>query len=107
MELQGGGSSTFGAQNNNGLAGGNRNINDSSGKKNEIRGPPKGLKIIEVIGNGTFGVVYKAELNGVEVAVKRVFQDRKYKNREKEIISTLNHQNVVKCKEDFETKGEK
>lgn len=49
----------------------------------------------------------QAELNGVEVAVKRVFQDRKYKNREKEIISTLNHQNVVKCKEDFETKGEK
>jgi len=33
----------------------------------------------------------QAELNGVEVAVKRVFQDRKYKNREKEIISTLNH----------------
>ena len=38
MELQVGGSSTFGAQNNSGITGGNRIISDSSGKKNEIRG---------------------------------------------------------------------
>lgn len=38
--------------------------NQANKKNNELKGAPKGLKILEVIGNGTFGVVYKAEYNG-------------------------------------------
>lgn len=39
--------------------------------------------------------------------MKRVFQDKRYKNREREIVLSLNHPNIVGCKEDFESKGEK
>jgi serine/threonine protein kinase len=37
-----------------------------------------------IIGNGTFGVVYKAQVaeTGEIVAIKKVFQDKRYKNRE-------------------------
>lgn len=38
----------------------------------------------KVIGNGTFGVVFQAvdPDTGKVVAVKKVFQDKRYKNRE-------------------------
>jgi glycogen synthase kinase 3 beta len=37
-----------------------------------------------VVDNGTFGVVYQATIaeTGETVAIKKVFQDRRYKNRE-------------------------
>jgi len=37
-----------------------------------------------IIGNGTFGVVYKAQVaeTGEIVAIKKVFQDKRYINRE-------------------------
>ncbi|KAL4488782.1 hypothetical protein ABPG72_016435 [Tetrahymena utriculariae] len=89
----------------------NNRLNDEinqSHQKLDHKGPPKDLKIIDVVGNGTFGVVYKALLNKEQVvAVKRVFQDKRYKNREREIIERLDHQNIIKCKDFFETKGEK
>ena len=38
----------------------------------------------KIIGNGSFGVVYKAHCDqtGELVAIKKVFQDKRYKNRE-------------------------
>ena len=41
------------------------------------------LEMLEVVGQGTFGQVFKAKVRktGEVVAVKRVFQDPKYKNR--------------------------
>jgi glycogen synthase kinase 3 beta len=38
----------------------------------------------KLIGNGTFGRVYLATMNetGEKVAIKKVFQDKRYKNRE-------------------------
>ena len=41
------------------------------------------IEMIELIGQGTFGQVFKARIKktGEYVAVKRVFQDPKYKNR--------------------------
>jgi serine/threonine protein kinase len=62
-----------------------------------------------VIGNGSFGVVYQAEIeeSGDLVAVKKVLQDTRYKNRELQIIKDLNHPNIVQMKHSFFSKGEK
>lgn len=51
----------------------------------------------KVIGNGSFGVVYQARLIGNNdlVAIKKVLQDRRYKNRELQIMRRLEHHNVV------------
>ena len=37
-----------------------------------------------VVGNGSFGVVFQATVNenGEQVAIKKVYQDKRYKNRE-------------------------
>ncbi len=58
-----------------------------------------------VIGSGTFGVVYLARIQDEEsgktdeiVAVKKVLQDRRYKNRELSIMKTIKHPNCVGLK---------
>lgn len=63
----------------------------------------------KAIGNGTFGVVYQATIaeTGDKVAIKKVFQDKRYKNREYEIMKELSHNNVVGLKHAFYTQGEK
>lgn len=63
----------------------------------------------KVIGNGSFGVVYAAKLvdTGEAVAIKRVLQDKRFKNRELQIMRRLDHQNIVKLKYFFYTSGEK
>jgi glycogen synthase kinase 3 beta len=56
-----------------------------------------------VLGHGSFGIVYEsveAETNE-PVAIKAVYQDRRYKNRELQIMRTLDHPNVVKLKHFF------
>ncbi|CAG2182437.1 unnamed protein product, partial [Oppiella nova] len=63
----------------------------------------------KVIGNGSFGVVYQARLVDTSemVAIKRVLQDKRFKNRELQIMRRLDHCNVVKLKYFFYTSGEK
>jgi serine/threonine protein kinase len=53
---------------------------------------------LRIVGNGSFGVVYVARLNGSgePVAIKKVLQDKRYKNRELQIMRKLEHQNIVK-----------
>uniref|UniRef100_A0A914C6R6 Glycogen synthase kinase-3 n=1 Tax=Acrobeloides nanus TaxID=290746 RepID=A0A914C6R6_9BILA len=53
---------------------------------------------VKVVGNGSFGVVYVARLvdSGEMVAIKKVLQDRRYKNRELQIMRRLDHPNIVK-----------
>jgi len=53
---------------------------------------------VRVVGNGSFGVVYIAKLadSGDTVAIKKVLQDKRYKNRELQIMRKLEHQNIVK-----------
>mmetsp|Transcript_41592 Transcript_41592/g.81590 ORF Transcript_41592/g.81590 Transcript_41592/m.81590 type:complete len:380 (+) Transcript_41592:81-1220(+) len=62
-----------------------------------------------VIGNGSFGVVYQATVleTGDTVAVKKVLQDRRFKNRELAIMSSLGHPCVVALKHCFHSKGSK
>ena len=51
-----------------------------------------------MIGNGSFGVVYQAKLceTGEMVAIKKVLQDKRFKNRELQIMRRLEHCNIVK-----------
>ncbi|TGZ59596.1 hypothetical protein CRM22_008989 [Opisthorchis felineus] len=53
---------------------------------------------VKVIGTGSFGVVYSATLcigEDREVAIKKVLQDERYKNRELQILKEMHHTNVV------------
>lgn len=62
-----------------------------------------------VIGHGSFGVVFQATIEETNetVAIKKVLQDRRYKNRELQIMQPLNHPNVVCLKHCFYSRGEK
>ena len=63
----------------------------------------------QVVGSGSFGVVYQATVSetGETVAIKKVFQDKRYKNRELSIMQELNHPNVIKLRHHFYTSGDK
>ena len=67
------------------------------------------FKATSIIGKGTFGIVYKANKENSEeiFAIKRVFQDKRYQNRELEILKELNHPNTINLKYHFYTKDEK
>ena len=61
----------------------------------------------KVIDRGTFGVVYQATIaeTGETVAIKKVLQDRRYKNRELQIMKELSHPNVITLRHAFYTTG--
>lgn len=63
----------------------------------------------EIIGSGSFGVVYKASVaeTGEVVAIKKVFQDKRYKNRELPILKELKHPNTIHLRQAFYTPGDK
>ena len=75
----------------------------------------------KVIAHGTFGVVYECTSNQDKhrkVALKRVFQDARYKNRELEVLLDLNrletgqlvqevHPNILDCIQHYYTDGER
>lgn len=64
---------------------------------------------IKVVGNGSFGVVFQARLNpdGESAAVKKVLQDKRFKNRELQIMRLVAHPNIVGLKAYFYSNGEK
>lgn len=54
----------------------------------------------EVIGHGSFGVVFTTsivETNEI-VAIKKVLQDKRFKNRELEIMKLIKHKNIINLK---------
>ena len=61
-----------------------------------------------VLGQGAFGKVRLAIIKetGEKVAIKKVFQDRRYKNRELPIMQELHHPNIVELKSYYCTKAE-
>lgn len=63
----------------------------------------------KVIGSGSFGVVFQATVGetGEYVAIKKVFQDKRFKNRELQIMRMLEHPNIVQLKHCFYSAGEK
>ncbi|KAL3814867.1 hypothetical protein ACJIZ3_016135 [Penstemon smallii] len=62
-----------------------------------------------VVGTGSFGVVYQAKCleTGESVAIKKVLQDTRYKNRELQMMRLLNHPNVIQLKHCFYSTTEK
>jgi glycogen synthase kinase 3 beta len=65
-----------------------------------------------IIGNGSFGVVFEAKVvgTGEVVAIKKVLQDKRFKNRELQIMKQLvrdPHTNIVGLKHCFYSQGEK
>ena len=62
-----------------------------------------------IIGNGSFGVVFQATVvqTGEIVAIKKVLQDKRFKNRELSIMKQLSHTNIVDLKHCFYSQGEK
>lgn len=62
-----------------------------------------------VVGTGSFGVVFQAKCleTGEAVAIKKVLQDKRYKNRELQIMRVLDHANVVRLKNCFFSTTEK
>lgn len=63
----------------------------------------------KVIGSGSFGVVVQVKLlaTGESAAIKKVLQDRRFKNRELSIMRQLKHTNVVELKYFFYSSGTK
>ncbi|XP_006345509.1 shaggy-related protein kinase epsilon-like [Solanum tuberosum] len=62
-----------------------------------------------VVGTGSFGVVFQAKCleTGESVAIKKVLQDRRYKNRELQIMRMLDHPNAVHLRHCFYSTTEK
>ncbi|XP_061373613.1 glycogen synthase kinase-3 homolog MsK-3-like [Gastrolobium bilobum] len=62
-----------------------------------------------VVGHGSFGVVFQAKCleTGETVAIKKVLQDKRYKNRELQTMRLLDHPNVVTLKHCFFSTTEK
>ncbi|CAM6021363.1 unnamed protein product [Sphagnum balticum] len=56
-----------------------------------------------VVGTGSFGVVFQAKCieTGETMAIKKVLQDKRYKNRELQIMRLLDHPNIVQLKHCF------
>jgi len=76
-------------------------------KESRSKTPSKKYTANRVIGNGSFGVVYEATCNntGDTVAIKKVLQDRRYKNRELQIMKIVTHPNIVEVRDCFYSKG--
>ncbi|KAH7286584.1 hypothetical protein KP509_32G013900 [Ceratopteris richardii] len=66
-------------------------------------------KAERVVGTGSFGIVFQAKCleTGEIVAIKKVLQDKRYKNRELQVMQMLDHPNVVNLRHCFYSNTEK
>lgn len=63
----------------------------------------------KIVGNGSFGVVFQTKLSpgGEDAAIKRVLQDKRFKNRELQIMRIVRHPNIVELKAYYYSNGER
>mmetsp|Transcript_1347 Transcript_1347/g.4262 ORF Transcript_1347/g.4262 Transcript_1347/m.4262 type:complete len:139 (+) Transcript_1347:73-489(+) len=82
----------------------------SSHAEGEVwEGGGKRYRMEKVVGNGAFGIVWRAKdlESGMQVAIKKVILDRRYHNRELEMMRQLDHDCVIKLLNHFEKTGRK
>lgn len=81
----------------------------SEEKKGSKAGADLQFTATKVVAKGSFGTVFKATLasTGEQVAIKKVLQDPRYKNRELQILRLLKHPNIVHLKNFFFSRAEK
>ncbi|KAK5778813.1 putative serine/threonine protein kinase MRK1 PWA37_001293 [Arxiozyma heterogenica] len=103
---------------NNSYSNNNSNSNNNnSGIENNATEPhskqaPESIQIsfptTEVIGHGSFGVVFTTTIRETNesVAIKKVLQDKRFKNRELEIMQQLIHPNIIDLKYFFYEKDD-
>jgi serine/threonine protein kinase len=72
-------------------------------------GGGKRYRMEKVVGNGAFGIVWRAKdmESGCLVAIKKVILDRRYHNRELEMLRQLEHECVIRLLNHFEKPGRK
>ncbi|QID84133.1 Serine/threonine-protein kinase mrk1 [Saccharomyces pastorianus] len=82
--------------------------NADADKKNSEETVDISYPAVEVVGHGSFGVVVTTVLQEAnqKVAIKKVLQDKRYKNRELETMKLLNHPNTIGLKYYFYEKDE-
>ncbi|EGC48303.1 protein kinase [Histoplasma capsulatum var. duboisii H88] len=63
----------------------------------------------KIVGNGSFGVVFQTKISpsGEDAAIKRVLQDKRFKNRELQIMRIVRHPNIVQLKAFYYSNGER
>ena len=64
---------------------------------------------LRIVGNGSFGVVYQAKMveSNEPVAIKKVLQDKRFKNRELQIMRRLDHCNIIRLQFFYYSPGDK
>lgn len=84
------------------------NKEQNEGQDMEEEDQSKNYNWVKVIGQGTFGTVFQAYdvRTRQSVAIKKVFQDPKYRNREFSIVIELDHPNAIKVHNYFFTPGD-
>lgn len=63
----------------------------------------------QMVGHGSFGVVFETQIlpSNEIAAIKRVLQDKRFKNRELQIMKLVHHRNIVDLKYYFYTNNDK
>ncbi|EGV62319.1 ser/thr protein kinase [Yamadazyma tenuis ATCC 10573] len=63
----------------------------------------------QMVGHGSFGVVFQTQIlpSNEIFAIKRVLQDKRFKNRELQIMKLIHHQNIVDLKYYFYKSNDK
>jgi glycogen synthase kinase 3 beta len=76
---------------------------------NTMKGNGVTYQVDRIVGHGSFGLVFQATTigSGEVVAIKKVLQDKRFKNRELQIMRLLSHPNVVALKNSFYSSGDK
>ncbi|KAI5310855.1 regulator of ime2 [Ascosphaera atra] len=63
----------------------------------------------KIVGNGSFGVVFQTKISpsNEDAAIKRVLQDKRFKNRELQIMRIIRHPNIVELKAFYYSNGDR
>lgn len=85
--------------------GAHQGTQEDNGHHPKEEGSVEKYEWVRVIGQGTFGIVYKVtdKQTKKNLAIKKVFQDPNYRNREFLIVVELNHINCIKVHNYFFT----